>query len=279
MTEWGGVRLDRPSMTGRGAAIKACGHPPICCANRFPPRPLRGAPLRGAALTAPPPPIFMTPFSMARTRSEWRSTWAWFRAYERRRITSWQRWFHDWKPTLATVSARLWRSDFWMQRKAIFFGTRGSGNAGWAPLRGLATMRRNSTGWRSGAGLVATDSWQSCWLTARERRPERSRIGSVAAGNPHVRQWPARAEDADFDGEGQRRAGAFLPLLLGRSGEGKRRKGKQDKGSVSRHPPSHCLHILFSGDRHSRPRDSENANGTNQPFPARNRETGMRCYV
>lgn len=29
-------------MTGGGTALKARGCPPICCANRFPPRPLRG---------------------------------------------------------------------------------------------------------------------------------------------------------------------------------------------------------------------------------------------
>jgi len=30
-------------MAAGGAALKARGYPPICCANRFPPRPLRGA--------------------------------------------------------------------------------------------------------------------------------------------------------------------------------------------------------------------------------------------
>jgi len=65
----GGARLDRPSMTGGGTAIKARGCPPICCANRFPPRPLRGAALRSAALTAAPPPVFSTVFSMVRTQA------------------------------------------------------------------------------------------------------------------------------------------------------------------------------------------------------------------
>ena len=62
------ARLDRPSMTGGGAALKARGYPPICFANRFPPRPLRGAALRAAALTAAPPPVSRTPFSMVRTK-------------------------------------------------------------------------------------------------------------------------------------------------------------------------------------------------------------------
>ena len=45
----GGARLVCLSMTAGGAAIKARGCPPICFANRFPPRPLarRGAMLRG----------------------------------------------------------------------------------------------------------------------------------------------------------------------------------------------------------------------------------------
>lgn len=63
------ARLDRPSMTGGGAAIKARGYPPICCANRLPPRPLRGALLRSASLTAAPPPVPPTPFSMVRTQA------------------------------------------------------------------------------------------------------------------------------------------------------------------------------------------------------------------
>lgn len=61
------ARLDRPSMTAGRPALKARGRPPICCANRFPPRPLRGAPLCSAALTAAPPPVLRTPFSMVRT--------------------------------------------------------------------------------------------------------------------------------------------------------------------------------------------------------------------
>ena len=64
----GGARLERPSMTGARAALKARGCPPICCANRFPPRPLRGACADApAALTAMPPPVSSTPFSMMRT--------------------------------------------------------------------------------------------------------------------------------------------------------------------------------------------------------------------
>lgn len=63
------ARLDSPIMTGGGAAIKARGCPPIFFENRFPPRPLRGATLRSAALTAAPPPVLQTPFSMVRTHA------------------------------------------------------------------------------------------------------------------------------------------------------------------------------------------------------------------
>ena len=66
----GGARLDRPSMTAAEAAIKARGCPPIFFENRFPPRPLRGASLRSAALTDAPPPVFFTMFSMRRTEAK-----------------------------------------------------------------------------------------------------------------------------------------------------------------------------------------------------------------
>jgi hypothetical protein len=61
------ARLDSPSVTAGAAAIKARGCPPIFFENRCPPRPLRGAALRSAALTAAPPPVPRTPFSMVRT--------------------------------------------------------------------------------------------------------------------------------------------------------------------------------------------------------------------
>ena len=63
-----GARLERPSMTAAEAALKARGYPPIFCENRFPPRPLRGASTCvSAALTAAPPPVFFSMFSMRRT--------------------------------------------------------------------------------------------------------------------------------------------------------------------------------------------------------------------
>ena len=56
------------SMTGAGTALKACGCPPICCANRFPPRPLaRHGTCRPVALTAAPPPVRRIMFSTMRT--------------------------------------------------------------------------------------------------------------------------------------------------------------------------------------------------------------------
>lgn len=74
---------------------------------------------------------------------------------------------------------------------------------------------------------------------------------------------------------GDRRRGLGInPALfssLGSAEEG--RKGKQDKGSVSRHFLSDCLHILFTGDSGLRLRDCRARIGGNPPFPARNRET------
>jgi len=58
---------------------------------------------------------------------------------------------------------------------------------------------------------------------------------------------------------------------LGDAEEG--RKGKQDKGSVSRHCISDCLHVLFLRDTRARGRDKWSRNGGNPSFPPRNRET------
>jgi len=71
----------------------------------------------------------------------------------------------------------------------------------------------------------------------------------------------------------RRRLGvSFAPFSsLGDAEEG--RKGKQDKGSVSRHCLSDCLHILFSGGVRLRLRDSPARNGGNLSSPPRNRET------
>lgn len=58
---------------------------------------------------------------------------------------------------------------------------------------------------------------------------------------------------------------------LGDAEEG--RKGKQDKGSVSRPCISDCLHILFLGDSTLRLRDSPARNDRNPSFPPGIRET------
>src|SRR3546814_10638515 len=49
--------------------VQTCALPIFFVENRFPPRPLRGAALRSAALTAAPPPIPRTPFSMVRAQA------------------------------------------------------------------------------------------------------------------------------------------------------------------------------------------------------------------
>lgn len=54
---------------------------------------------------------------------------------------------------------------------------------------------------------------------------------------------------------GRRRIGAAPALFFSRQGSNEGRQGKQDKGSVSRHWLSLCLHILFFGDTALDPRD------------------------
>jgi hypothetical protein len=72
-----------PSVTGGGAAFKARGFPPICCANRFPPRPLtRRFRFARAALTTAPPPPFSCVFSILGT--DLRSvSWQMFQPYRK----------------------------------------------------------------------------------------------------------------------------------------------------------------------------------------------------
>lgn len=109
----------------------------------------------------------------------------------------------------------------------------------------------------SGAGEAAS-RWNMC---GKERRDGRSI--SRSKRTHRKLSWRDR----------RRRLSVSSALLssLGIAEEG--RKGKQDKGSVSRHCLSDCLHILFSGDIRLRLRDSPARNGGNASFPPRNRET------
>lgn len=77
-----------------------------------------------------------------------------------------------------------------------------------------------------------------------------------------------------FDRERRRRFGGVSPLFLSRDGIRRGRKGKQDKGTVSRPVPTPCLHILFSRDRSALTRDLSDVNGGNPPVSGRNREMG-----
>src|SRR5688572_17315445 len=71
-----------------------------------------------------------------------------------------------------------------------------------------------------------------------------------------------------------RRASALFLSRQGNEGEGaKKEERMQDKGSVSRHMPSDCLHILFSRDSAQRTRDSVRRNGGFPRVSSRNRET------
>jgi hypothetical protein len=57
------------------------------------------------------------------------------------------------------------------------------------------------------------------------------------------------------------------------------KSGKQDKGSVSRHCITLCLHILFPRDSNPELRDCRPRSGENAPFPPRNRETRGRWHA
>ena len=74
-------------------------------------------------------------------------------------------------------------------------------------------------------------------------------------------------------GERRRRLGINPALFpnMGSAEEG--RKRKQDKGSVSRHCVSDCLHTLFLEDRGDAARDSRHEIGGNSPFSCRDCET------
>jgi hypothetical protein len=73
--------------------------------------------------------------------------------------------------------------------------------------------------------------------------------------------------------------GKALAYHLDGNGGEDSKKGKQDKGSVSRHLLSDCLHILFSRDARRPARDMPFRNGGNPPFCPRNRETQAPRYV
>src|SRR3546814_17912408 len=85
-----------------------------------------------------------------------------------------------------------------------------------------------------------------------------------------------RADRSGNRKERRRRSGAVSLPFLSRNGGEEGRERKQDKGSVSRHCISVCLHILFLGGRRKRPRDMAFAHGRNAPFSFSNRETQER---
>ena len=72
---------------------------------------------------------------------------------------------------------------------------------------------------------------------------------------------------------GRRRIGAVSALFLSRRGSREGGQGKQDKGSVSRHVPSLCLHIVFSRDITSFVRDQRVIFGGFVGFFRRRNET------
>src|SRR3546814_15688636 len=88
-----------------------------------------------------------------------------------------------------------------------------------------------------------------------------------------------RADRSGNRKERRRRSGAVSLPFLSRNGGEEGRERKQDKGSVSRHCISVCLHILFLGGRRKRPRDMAFAHGRNAPFSFSHRETQERRHA
>lgn len=90
----------------------------------------------------------------------------------------------------------------------------------------------------------------------------------------------SRRTHREFSCRDRRRqfGGSSAPFSsLGDAEEG--RKGKQDKGSVSRPCISDCLHILFLGGSSLGLRDCRASNGGNSLASARNRETPGRGHA
>lgn len=110
--------------------------------------------------------------------------------------------------------------------------------------------------------FLATGEAPFRWNTSgKERRDGRS-----------VPRWKRTHRELSCGDRRRRLSVSSAPFSsLGDAKKG--RKGKQDKGSVSRHRLSDCLHIIFSGDSRLRLRDSPARNVGNASFPPRNRET------
>src|SRR3546814_12507577 len=81
-----------------------------------------------------------------------------------------------------------------------------------------------------------------------------------------------RADRSGNRKERRRRSGAVSLPFLSRNGGEEGRERKQDKGSVSRHCISACMHILFLGGRHNRPRHMTFEHCRRAPFSFSNRE-------
>ena len=204
------ARLDRPSMTGGEAPIKARGRPPICCANRFPPRPLRGAALRAAALTAAPPPVPRTPFSMVRTKCK-EVIMGMVQGIGTASDSVVATLVAGLEIELGRVREKHWRSASWTRRRAISTGMGAARSVGWVPMRALARMIWSSTGSRSGVGWMAAGSWPSSSWMARECRMERLRSAFATVATLLERLWLVRAKDALAGGERRRLSPFFEP--------------------------------------------------------------------
>lgn len=124
----------------------------------------------------------------------------------------------------------------------------------WPPGRGADEASAH----RYLAAGEAAFRWNTC---GKERR----------AGRTMSRSRRTHRELSWRDRRRQLGVGSATFSSLGDAEEG--RRGKQDKGSVSRPCISDCLHILFLGGSSLGLRDCRASNGGNSLTSARNRET------
>jgi hypothetical protein len=269
------ARLERPSMMGGRAPIKARGCPPICCANRLPPRPLRGAALRSAALTAALAPVLRTPFSMARTTSlgvmmAMYQSIGTASANVVDRVTAALvagleiEFGRGAGEALAPRFLKAEEADFYWEARVTerWLGAYESQDDGEFELDRIAILGTLDGRWFTAAMIVDGEGAPHGTLGQRTYRSER------LARQP----MPKCADRRRHHRERRRRLGAAsFPFLSRVEGEGGGKR-KQEKGTVSRQVPSDCLHIVFPGDMARAPRDMLARIGGNPPLPARIRE-------
>lgn len=152
-------------------------------------------------------------------------------------------------------------------------GMHGSRSAESEAIAAPRMRKSGSTGPKSSGGWTGAGSSRWCSSTATATRT--GCLASAASGarsrqTRHSRMHEFRPRWSLEALPYRRRVPA---LFLRRMEEDQGRKGKQDKGSVSRPCSSVCLHIILSRDRRPAHRDMPHGSGGKPRFPAEFRET------